>query len=57
MKRSHDQDNCYKGKHSIEAGLQFMKVSPFSPYWEAWLTATNMLLEASILPLDLKAGR
>jgi hypothetical protein len=30
MKRHHDQDNSYKGKHLIGTGLQFQRFSPLS---------------------------
>ena len=35
VKRHHDQGNSYKGKHLIEAGLQFQRFSPLSSWWEA----------------------
>jgi hypothetical protein len=30
MKRHYDQDNSYKGKHLMGAGLQFQSFSPLS---------------------------
>jgi hypothetical protein len=36
VKRHHDQGSSYKGKHLIEAGLQFWRFSPLSSWQEAW---------------------
>ena len=35
-KRHHDHGNSYKGKHLIEAGLEFQRVSPLSSWQESW---------------------
>jgi hypothetical protein len=39
VKRHHDHDNSYKGKHLIGAGLQFQRFSPLSSWQEAWQDA------------------
>ena len=36
VKRHHDYGNSYKGKHLIEAGLQFQRVSPLLSWQESW---------------------
>jgi hypothetical protein len=39
VKRQDYQGNSYKGKHLIEAGLQFQRFSPLSSWQEAWQCA------------------
>ena len=39
VKRYHYQDNSYKGKHLIGAGLQFQRYRPLSSWQEAWQQA------------------
>ena len=39
VKRHHDRDNSYKGKHLRGSGLQFQGFSPLSSRWEAWWCA------------------
>jgi hypothetical protein len=36
VKRRHDQEDSYKGKHLIGAGLHFQRLSPFLSWQEAW---------------------
>ena len=43
VKRYHDQDNSYKGKHLIGACLQFQRFSPSSPGWGAWHHADRLV--------------
>ena len=38
-KRHYGHNNSYKGKHLIEAGLQFQRLSPLSSWWEVWKQA------------------
>jgi hypothetical protein len=59
MKRHHDQDNSYKGKHLIGAGLQFQGYSPLSSWQKIWQHAGRSeagRVESS-LHFDLKAAR
>jgi hypothetical protein len=44
VKRHHDQDNTYKGKHLIEAIYSFRGFSPLS-WWEHCSTQVDMVLE------------
>ena len=39
VKRLHDHNNSYKGKHLIGAGLQLQRFSPLSSWQEAWQRA------------------
>ena len=36
VKRHHDQGNSYKGQHLFGVGLHWQRLSPFSPWQEAW---------------------
>jgi len=36
VKRQQEQENSYKGKHLIGAGLQSQRFSPLSSWQEAW---------------------
>ena len=59
MKRHHDQDNLYKGKHLIGAGLQFQSFSPLSSWKKHGSMQADMVLEKEprVLHLDPKAAR
>jgi hypothetical protein len=54
----HDQDNSYKGKHLIGAGLQVQRFSPLSLWWEhGSIQAGIVQEELRVLHLHLKAAR
>jgi hypothetical protein len=36
VKKHHNQDNFYKRKHVIGAGLWMQRFNPLSSWWEAW---------------------
>ena len=58
MKRHHDQDNSYKGKHLIGAGLQVQRCSPLSSWQKHGSIQVDMVLEElRVLQVDLKRAR
>ena len=57
-KRHHDQDNSYKGKHLIGAGLQVQRCSPLSSWQKHGSLQVDMVLEElRVLQVDLKKAR
>ena len=48
VKRHHDLDNSYKGKHFIVAGLQFQRFAPLSSGQEAGQRADRHVLEKEL---------
>jgi hypothetical protein len=59
MKRHHDQDNSYKGKHSVGAGLQFQRFIHYHHGRKHGSIQADIVLEKElrVLHLDPKAVR
>jgi hypothetical protein len=58
VNRHHDQDNSYKGKHLIGAGLEVQRFSPVSSRQElSSIQAGIGLEELRVLHLHLEAAR
>ena len=60
VKRHHNHNNSYNGKHLIGAGLQSQRFSPLSSWYEAWQHGRQTWCWRSqekpkVLHLDLKA--
>jgi hypothetical protein len=53
VKRHHGQGNCYKGKCSTLAGLQFQRFSPLSHGKRHEIMQADMMLEKELRVLDL----
>jgi hypothetical protein len=58
VNRHHDQGNSYKGQHLIGAGLQVLRFSPLSSWWEYGSVQADVgLEEPKVLHFDSKADK
>jgi hypothetical protein len=57
VKRHHDQGTSYKGQHLFGVGLHWQRLSPFSPWQEAWQKEGICNTGATESHVDLKVTR